>query len=241
MKALMAAITAAEGYAARPPSEASTSHVARPELADTAPSDVTLPIINSVSQEVLRSASFHELNSPMPGRNITTPPRTATTTTSIWRIHELAIQSASITDITTMTFSFAGRDRPERTQLRAEVDALDPRPLGWEAPEDDLRGKRDEEHDHREADGHPGHERYAHLAVLLDEFSPRTFTELPAGVPMPPISEAMGMPIITPRANCDWPGARPIFSNRPSATAMKIAVHGDVRDNRRDRGRAEHQ
>ncbi len=56
--------------------------------------------------------------------------------------------------------------------------------------------------------------------------SPRMFTELPAGVPMPPMSDAIGMPSITERANDDCPGTSPILSNSPSATAMNTAAHG---------------
>ena len=59
------------------------------------------------------------------------------------------------------------------------------------------------------------------------KFSPRTLTELPAGVPTPPISDAIGMPIITPRANYDRPGTSPILSNVPSATAMETAARGN--------------
>ena len=47
---------------------ASTSHFASPELADSAPSDVTLPIISSVSHAVPRSACFHEREQPHPGQ-----------------------------------------------------------------------------------------------------------------------------------------------------------------------------
>jgi hypothetical protein len=39
-----------------------------PELAETAPTDVTLPIMSSVSHAVPRSASFHDVKSSMPGR-----------------------------------------------------------------------------------------------------------------------------------------------------------------------------
>jgi hypothetical protein len=40
------------------------------------------------------------------------------------------------------------------------------------------------------------------------------------------MKDAMGMPIITALANRDPPGWIPIFSNRPNAIAMKMAVQG---------------
>jgi hypothetical protein len=43
---------------------------------------------------------------------------------------------------------------------------------------------------------------------------------------MPPMSDAMGMPIITAAAKRDRPGSSPSFSNKLSATAMKTAQQG---------------
>ena len=51
-------------------------------------------------------------------------------------------------------------------------------------------------------------------------------TELPAEAPTPPISEAIGMAIITALAKAERPATSPILSNRPSAIAMNTAAHG---------------
>ena len=56
--------------------------------------------------------------------------------------------------------------------------------------------------------------------------SPRMLTELPAGVPTPPMSDAIGMPIMSARANCDCPATSPIRPKTPSAAAMNTAAHG---------------
>ena len=49
--------------------------------------------------------------------------------------------------------------------------------------------------------------------------------ELPAGVPTPPMSAAMGIPIITARPKRD-PGRSPSLSRMPTAMAMKMAAAG---------------
>jgi hypothetical protein len=54
---------------------------------------------------------------------------------------------------------------------------------------------------------------------------PSRLTELPAGVPTPPISEPMGIPIMIAFPNWE-PGRMFSFSKMPSAIAMKMAAHG---------------
>ena len=54
---------------------------------------------------------------------------------------------------------------------------------------------------------------------------PSRLIELPAGVPTPPISEPIGIPIMTALPNCE-PGRMFSLSKMPSAMAMKIAAHG---------------
>ena len=54
---------------------------------------------------------------------------------------------------------------------------------------------------------------------------PSRLMELPAGVPTPPMSDAIGIPIITARPNCD-PGRRPSLSRMPTAMAMKMTAAG---------------
>ena len=55
--------------------------------------------------------------------------------------------------------------------------------------------------------------------------NPSRLIELPAGVPTPPISEPIGMPIMIALPN-DEPGRMSSLSKIPSAIAMKIAAHG---------------
>ena len=54
---------------------------------------------------------------------------------------------------------------------------------------------------------------------------PSRLIELPAGVPTPPISAAIGIPIITARPKRE-PGRSPSLSRMPTAIAMKMAAAG---------------
>ena len=86
-----------------PPSAESAIHLARPVLAEACPSEVTAPIISSVSQPVAFCTSF-QLKRPIPGRNIAQAPRMLTTNTSIAGSHVLLIHRTTISPISTITF-----------------------------------------------------------------------------------------------------------------------------------------
>ena len=79
VKALIAASIQTRLQFSIPPKRTPTSHPARPESTDAAPSDVTPPIIRRVSQAITFSARFHDKRST-PGRNIAMVPPSATTT-----------------------------------------------------------------------------------------------------------------------------------------------------------------
>ena len=103
VNALIAAMTAIAPQSCMPPSAVSASHLASPVRDDAVPSDVTAPIIISVSQPVAFCTSF-QVKRPTPGRNIAQAPRMLIMKMSSAGTHVLEIHSTTSTDMNPITF-----------------------------------------------------------------------------------------------------------------------------------------